>query len=98
MQLRDAGEYGVGPVGRGLEQGGRLRRALDRAFPAVDAAAGRKDIDARRKAFFDQGAADRLGFGGVGEDRVDGDDAHAARRPTVCIPQTVAPTSSAPTA
>ena len=39
-----------------------------------------------------------LGFFAIGEQNVDGDDAHVCRRPSSCAPHTVAATRRAPVA
>jgi uncharacterized protein YjlB len=46
VQLGDALDQPVGSVQRRLEQRGDLAGGLDGAFPAVDGAAGLKDVDA----------------------------------------------------
>src|SRR5207253_8226512 len=80
----------------GLEDRRVLVRCLDLALPAVDRPDRAEDVHARGEPFLDDGPADALGFFGIGEYRVDGNDAHRAFRPSSCAPQTVAATSRAP--
>ncbi len=70
----------------GLEDGGDFVGRLDRALPAIDRADGAEDVDAGGEPFLDRDAADAFGLLGIGEHRIDRDDAHAAAAEHVRAP------------
>src|SRR6476660_5862235 len=76
MERGDAGHQRIGLTIGGLEDGRDLLRRLDRSLPTVDGPDGPEDIDAGGEPLLDHPPADALRLIGVGEYRIDGDNAH----------------------
>ena len=83
VERGDSGNQRVSPPMVGLEDRRDLFGALDLALPAIDGADRAKDVDAGGELLLDDGPPDALGLVGVGEHRIDREDAHARLRPSV---------------
>ena len=96
MQLFDAGDGAIQQVGMRLEQHTNFRGFADRAFPFEDRHHAGHYIGAADQLFLEQQLGDLPRLFLIAEGAPD-KRGHAFR-PRICMPQTVATTTMAPTA